>query len=330
MSTKRFILSPERKRYRLDQNIFVFVLFLLISILFWFLNELNKVTETVIPFQVRYTNVPKGKVLANELPPILNLRVEGPGNVLLRYTIIASRSSLVYNLRNQPFGQIANTDPPRFYVLTSSAREMLNRQLPEELNLLQVTPDTIFLTFDNMVSKKVRVVPVLDLQFDKQFMLRSGVVVKPDSVMISGPAAVIDTLLSVQTEPIVYRNLNESVETEMPLHPVEKVILSTRRVTVSIPVSEYTEAVYAVPVEVIHEPDSLVMKVFPGKINITCLVGLEDYPRIQPQMFRVTVDYRNYLDAPGKLLKASIDRAPEYVRIVRLHPQNVEFIIEKK
>lgn len=327
---KRAIIYLSRFRLTKDPKILIFIIFLLLSALFWFLNEINKEQETTVQFPVRYVNIPKGKVLANELPAQLDLQLKGPGTILIRYMITTSNARLTYGLKDQSFGQIANTHPPKFFLLTSAARDMLNRQLPPEVSIVHVKPDTIFFTFDEMVSRKVKVEPTLDLTFEKQFMLSSPVSVEPDSVVISGAAATIDTIKAIHTEPLVFRKLDESVESQVTLEKVEKVLVSNRKVTFRIPVAQFTESVLSLPIEVLNLPDHLEMKLFPNKVTVTFLVALADFEKIQPQLFKSAVDYLEYTTSGSKMLKVNLVKFPDYIRVEGFYPSAVEFIIEKK
>ena len=60
----------------IDNDILVFVFFLFLSFVLWFLNSLEKEIETdIVP--VRYANIPKDRVLVEDLPSRLTLYLKG-------------------------------------------------------------------------------------------------------------------------------------------------------------------------------------------------------------------------------------------------------------
>lgn len=131
-----------------------------------------------------------------------------------------------------------------------------------EGNILSVAPDTLFFTFDDIVRKKVPVIPVLDIRYARQFQLSGEISCIPDSVTVSGPGAVIDTFRVVRTRPEKLTDVDQTVEETLLLEEVPNVRFSHRRVSVRIPVEQFTESSVQVPIHAEGVPDSITLKVF--------------------------------------------------------------------
>jgi hypothetical protein len=58
-------------------------------------------------------------------------------------------------------------------------------------------------------------------------------------------------------------------------------------------------------------------------------VPVSHFDRLQPSLFRAVVDYLTLPTAADAKAKVSIDTIPPYALEVRIHPRNVDFIIEK-
>ncbi len=81
---KKFL---EKKNIKMDRKLIIFLFFVVLSTIFWFLNQLEDEYVTDISLPVHYTNFPSDKILVNELPDHLDLRVRAFGYKLLEYKI---------------------------------------------------------------------------------------------------------------------------------------------------------------------------------------------------------------------------------------------------
>ncbi len=316
-------------RIKLDRKLLIFLFFLLLSTIFWLLNELSKNSSTTITCPVKYINLPKDKVLVKELPSRFELTIEAPGYTLLKYKLSNRLLPLIFDLNQYGFTIMGNSSAQKFFILTSRVRSGIARQLRSDVQLLNISPDSIIFEFGEIVQKRVPVVPDLSIQYAKQFMLTGEITIDPDTIMISGPDLIIDTIQQVYTRKELISGVNQLTTHSINLEEIKNVTYSTKKVTITIPVEQYTEALLDIPIEKVHVPDSLILKTFPGSVTLTCNVSLSNYEKLTPHQFRAVVDYEAIEKKLGNKLKVSIVKAPEYVRSIRFHPVNVEFIIEK-
>ena len=319
----------QRGRIRFNRKLIVFLFFLLLSTIFWLLNELSKNSTTTITYPVMYTNLPRDKILVRELPSRFDLIIEAPGFTLLKYTLSNRLVPLVFNVDAYPPRIMSGEDSEKYYILTSSARERLARQLRSDVQVLSISPDSLIMEFGDMVSKTVPVVPDLNIEFSKQFMQSGDITVTPDSITVSGPDIIIDTLQRVYTKHLEILEMDQTETRNVVVESIKNVSFSHKKVDVTIPVEQFTEAILEIPIENLHVPDTLVLKTFPGTITLSCMVSLNNYDKLSPHQFRAIVDYDGIENNLSNKLKVSLAKTPDYIRSVRFHPINVEFIIEK-
>ncbi|MBE9483860.1 MAG: hypothetical protein IMY74_03380, partial [Bacteroidetes bacterium] len=67
----------------------------------------------------------------------------------------------------------------------------------------------------------------------------------------------------------------------------------------------------------------------PEEVQLTYRVAIKDYQRVIPEMFTLSVTYDPEKDKGKNFLKVHIERKPDFVRVNRIHPEKVEFIIRK-
>jgi hypothetical protein len=326
---EKFFRSVNVKKITLNNRLLIFSFFLLLSILFWFLTVMNKEYETVLSYPVKYIRFPKGKVLVNDVPERLDLSVQSRGFTLLRFKLKSRLVPIIFDVNSFSLNTIAGKKPLTMYILTDYAIEKIQQQLSSEIRVVSISPDSLYFQFADMHSKKIKVTVNLDMEFEKQYMQVADMIIKPDSVMISGPGTMIDTIEYAGTIPKKMTGINENVELDMKLQPIENVEYSVDEVSITIPVEKFTEVAIKIPIEVLNVPDTLFLRMFPNEVEIVYRVGLSDFGKVNEHMFQAVVDYADKENNIGNKLKVDLRKAPEYVMITDYHPKNIEYIIEK-
>lgn len=318
----------EGQKLQFRKKILLFSVFLLISVFIWLLNALSKNYTSVIEYPLVYTDFPEQRVFVGELPGNLDLSINAPGYALVRYKIFRKPVPISFKVSaftlNRP-GQ----DSSRAYIQTRYLKDQVSRQLPAELQLLDIKPDTLHFQFARRVSKKLPIRPAFDFQVDNQFTTKDGIILDPDSVDVSGPHLILDTLQYISTARtdlgLLTRNYDEKVR--LNLHADLEYGIS--KVNCTIELEKYTEVQLSIPIEVLNLPDSLHLQAFPDKIKLTCRVGLSKYDRMDNNMIRAVVDYSTVDDRTNEL-DVSISNIPVYLLGYEYYPRSVEFLISRK
>ncbi len=308
----------------------IFLIFLLISTVFWLLNQLSKETTAEVSFPVRFTDTGERRVIVNDLPGALRLTVRGQGYMLLKYKMRPWQEPLLIDLHAFPLRPRSQGDDHHFYLLTSYLKGYISDKLDSRMALQQLAPDTLWFVFDSLVRKKVPVRPDLSLGLARQYILREPPYTEPDSLLVAGPAMVLDTLSAVPTEHVEYRNVDKSFTEHLHLRPLSGVRYPVKKVTLHVEVEQFTEAVFTIPLTVEHLPDTLELRLFPARVRVSFRVGLSRYKKISPDMFRVGVDYRDLAAGRTERLPVKVLERPPRIENVRTEPQEVEYILEKK
>jgi hypothetical protein len=306
------------------------MIFLFLSGLFWLLNELSREAISDISYPVKYINLPGNKMLANEVPKRLGLKLQAPGYTLLRFKLSSGLIPLSLDMESYFLRQLPGKSSSDYYLLTRELRGRFERRLSSSITIIDIQPDSLFFKFDSIIYKKIPVIPRVDFTMARQFMLSEEFHTTPDSIVVSGPGLILDTLKAVTTAGVSFSMLNKAVEQEVKLSDIPRIEFNEETVILSASVEQFTEANLKVPIKAINVPDSLVLKTFPNQTSLSCIAGLSDYDKISVHVFQLEVDYLEIDQSLGGKLKVNIASVPEFVRSVRIHPIYVEFIIEKK
>lgn len=309
-----------------NKQIVAFLVCLLIATVLWFLNALSKDYTATISYPVKYVNPPSNRFLSNTPPAKFDLKVEAHGFTLLRHKLSLSFSPIVLNLNS--ITRNAKSDSGTYTIRTEDLTRRISDQVSKEISIAEIRPEYITLVLDSLITKKVPVKLNVNTAFKPQFYLEEPISAIPDSVNITGPATVLDTISSLNTESKTFEQLDAPIEKSIALLHPEKTSLSPEKVTVKIPVERFTEKELKLPIEVRNKPESVNIKLFPSEVNVSILVGLNEFENINSSDFKVYVDYDTITKSHPEELDVKIDTKPSFIQMLRISPATVEYLIE--
>ena len=218
----------------LNREIPVFAFFLLLSFVFWYLNELSKELQGSINYPVRYINPPKDRIVTGDLPDKLEMDLRGPGYSILKVKLSGSRAPVVIDFSKVAPRRIPG-QLPRYYLVTSGLMGNFSKQLHADFDILAIHPDTLFFGYDKLVTRKMPVIP--NLRVEPALGKKVIIVADPDSIPVTGPQHVLDTLHGIPTKHRSFKRMNENFRSRIPIECPEYLQTSQKRVTVEVTVS---------------------------------------------------------------------------------------------
>ncbi|QQS51426.1 MAG: YbbR-like domain-containing protein [Bacteroidota bacterium] len=331
-----FFKTTARYYKTVQKRVLVFSVFVLLSSILWLFRVLEDSYVSTINYPVRYLDFPANKILSGDTPNKLKLSVRGSGYSLLsnklRYKTPLNFSINNFSLYSQ------SKDSMSVYILTRYAQEALSQELTRKrtnLEIVSISPDTIFFSFTRTLVKKVPVVAVLGNQkniYSRQHKLNGKVYTIPDSLEITGPANLIDTINQLYTQSINPTELDDTFRQKANILGWNNIAIEKEKVNVVIPVDRYTELSYRVVIRPRNVPDSLSIKLFPREATLYFNVTHSQIPFTSESDFKPFVDYSELKDnlKTTSYLTVKIDSLPEYASATRIYPTRVEYINERK
>ncbi len=310
------------------RKIAVFSACLFISGLFWLLLAFNGNYTTLISVPVRYVNMPKDQLLLEKLPTEVQLELSGIGYQLLAYTLQPQKGEIT--LDGMLMGMSPNKKNGEAFLATHHAIQFFNRQHTDVV-ALKILPDTIHFTFFKRGFRKVPAHLNRYITFEKQFGFGDSIRLSPDSVSITGPAELIDSILVVETEPLILSNLSRSGEYLVSIKsPSPELAYAPSKISVALSVEKFTESILEIPVQIEHLLSKDSIQIFPERIKIKFTVSLRDYKKASPETFNVAVDAYDLRNNHGGKLRLYLRKYPTFVSNIKLEPEVIDFIIRKK
>jgi hypothetical protein len=313
-----------------NRKLYVFLFCLSLSILFWLLNTLSKTSSTQVLFDVSYINEPINKVILNELPKQLTIKIRGLGFDLMAYKLRINPSLVEVDLSRLE----GLNDEVRSSTLASVYfSNSIGNQLGEQLEIKAIFPDSIRFLFDKRVEKKVEIIPNIALNFKRQFQLHGKIIVKPAVTTVSGPASVLDTLTEIYTADLILNELAETTTESIGFNSVyskSKLLFNPEKVLLHIPVEKFTETTIMVSVKAINVPDSLEIKPIPSEVEVKFLIPLSKMVTLPSAKFSAEIDYNQMNDNFNHKLKVELTKYPLDIQSLTLNPRKVEYILKKR
>lgn len=215
----------------LNKELPVFAFFLLLSFIFWYLNELSNDLQGTINYPVRYINPPKDRIITGELPDRLEMDLRGPGYSILKMKLSGSRAPVVIDFSRTASRRIPGTTTS-YYIVTAGLIQNFSKQMHADFDIIAIHPDTLFFGYDRIVTRKMPVIP--DLRVDLAPGNKAIIVPDPDSVSVTGPSHVIDTMKGIPTRHRSFKRMDENFKSKIPLVYPDYLETDQKRVLVEV------------------------------------------------------------------------------------------------
>ena len=226
--------DKKRSKQFLNKELPVFAFFLLLSFIFWYLNELSKELQGTINYPVRYINPPRDRIITGDLPDKLEMDLRGPGYSILKVKLSGSRAPVVIDFTKQAPRRLPGPTP-HYYLLTSGLISNFSKQLHADFDILSIYPDTLYFGYDRLVTRRMAVIP--DLSIETAGGKKVIIVPDPDSITVTGPAHILDTLPGIFTRHRSFRRIDENFRSRIPLDCPDYLSTEQKRVEVEVTVS---------------------------------------------------------------------------------------------
>ncbi len=258
--------------------------------------------------------------LANRVPRTVLVRIRGTGWQLASSDYFAA-TNIDYD--------VSNVEKKR---VTLTGRELgYSLNLGSSAEVLSFTPDSILITLDTVVTKKVPIISrVLAIPRDG-FMVARAVSVYPDSVTISGAGKLLEGVDFWFTNPKDYKNVINSIETKVPLVDSLRglVSLNVNQVVVNIDIEQVTENTYKnIPITIKSIPDSAGILLLPPTVDVTIRGGINMIADLTADSLKATVSYRDLMSSGSPRLRPRVT-VPSGFEVIAVQPDSVEFVIRK-
>lgn len=315
--------TPRIKRRSFKKSsLKTFSFFLFFSAMVWVLLQLSKEYTEIVEIPLEYTNAPLDKSIAQDKPIAVEARMRGRGFKILYYQLF--KPSLELDLKR------AREDGLQLVYSIEENRETIGDQLDLDFENTRFLVNQVRVDFQPKKKKKLKVVPNINLSYAVGFSAQREIRISPDSIDVTGPENILDSLQEVNTVQLNIRNVNKDINGQVAIDTSGLGMLNfyTTRVKYSQEVEKFTEGTVRVEVEVLDVPPDINLVVFPKEVLVHYQVNLKQYEMVSEDDFRVVCDFDDIREGEDYFM-AKILEKPEFVTNVRLSEREIQFVIKR-
>ena len=257
------------------------------------------------------------------------MTVDASGYTILQYKLRLVFNPVLLDVNELTDNLLADKYISKYTIATMNHKVEIAKQISNDVQIISIRPDSINFNMSAVVDRKVKVHPIVKLTFYKEFTLKKTPFTNPDSVLVHGPQNILDTLKAVNTKAYEFNELSHNLLRNVQLNIPPELICDTKEVLLNIPVEQYTEAAFEIPVNVINVPDSLLIKTFPSKIKVSCRIGISEYNKLNNNSFKAIINFKKRSQAMSKL-PVQLTNYLDNVISADFYPKEVEYVIEMK
>ena len=304
------------------RRISLFFVCLLFAVGAWMFFALSNRYVYQVQTLVHYVNFPDNKAFHSLQSDTIDLQVEGTGWQLL-----------FSKLRINP--QSVNVDLEKLktqtFINLSDQLTTINKQFESAQKVVNVRPDTLYFDFSSRAVKKIPIRLNYDIRFENHYGISDTVQISPSYVTVTGPLNELEKIDYWYTDTLKLKNINSNLSSKIALQKPLKANINIypKLVDLRLMVDEYTEKVMDVPIVLINNNEFRNVKLLPDKVKITFLTTLSNYSNIERGDFEVSADLNNWKSKGYVQLPLVVSKFPEFCKLVKIEPQNIDFIIQK-
>lgn len=321
MKKEKFKLFIFNKRNsQRSKDLLLYLIFLLISFIFWLLLTLNNSIQKDFIIGVNVKSIPDSTTLINPIPSQIRASIKDKGSSLLKYSLWRHP---VTTINFQDY-----SDNGVFRVSSVELKSIIRDIFGSNATIYSLSPDSLHSKYTNIPGKSVPVEVSCDIKTNYQYVISGVIKPSPDSVKVYSDRSTLAMINSVNTVHFSETDLKDTLVRETKIQPIRDVRVIPDKVNVIVPVEQLITKNRIIPVIVRNVPENINFITFPSKVTASYLVPISKYN--SNDYIYAEADYKDLNSQKQSKLHINISSLPEIYKNVSLSIDSVEYIIEKK
>ena len=325
-SNLRKVIVSFFKSISKNKKLSTYAFFFFIAFSFWFLSMLSKTHETTLQIPTKYTNYPAD--LVNIISPVshVDVRVKAPGFSIVFFHFFNSKQlSLSYDLANSK----PTTSGKNLFWIMNSKRRSITNVLGTSMEIMNIRPEKLDAVFAFRTKKEVPVILNEEIKLKKEYWLLEKIKIVPAIITLYGDQNLLDSTSSVTTDLLSMNDVSENTTIKVNLQIPEGLEIKQKEIEVSINVEQFIEEKITQRVSVNNLKSGHVIKLFPNEVIVTLRLPKAKYNLLKTDFLKTEVDLTE-IESGVKFLDVHVNNLPSFIKLERLYPQKVEFLLIKE
>ena len=295
---------------------------IVISALIWYIIYLSSDTVLKERIEVEYVDLPDSYFITDKSSNFINISLSVEGNQVNEIHSHIKNSSVIVSLANV---KTAGKDKLVYtYQVAPYVKNQIGDMLKTSVNY-SISTDSISLTFEKAISKKVPLKDDSRFEVASGYMLLKGSGFSCDSVTVTGLTYNVEQVdhVTLAYSPISLVNRSKTIDFSFEDY-YHDFTVEPSVVTYNINVAEFTESSVTLKIEDFYDSNNLWF--FPESVTGRFNVPLADYNQISKDDF-----YLEVVIPEGNVNKALVDMktTADNVIVIDVDPNTVEYLIHK-
>jgi YbbR domain-containing protein len=287
----------------------------------WLSLNLNQVYEIEKSVPIRIS-VNKPYSASGNIPLNLDVKFRGVGWNLIR----------LFTSLNLEFNYEVNAKKKESFMILTKEYLNNNLGLSQNLSIMSVYPETLFVRIEDYEEKYVSVKPRLRVNCMEGYQVVGRPIVEPDSIKIGGAVDLLKNLHEISTKDIVFSNVNANIITNVGLSDslsnLLKLSLNEINLTVNVELTAEKEF-HNIEIKIPNIPPDKEVLLIPQSISVQLKGGVNQLAAVDNSMIKAGIDYAKILaDTSGSLVPSF--ELPEGCTVISFKPETIQYVIKKK
>jgi YbbR domain-containing protein len=296
----------------------IIIISVIFSIVLWVSISLSNDYYATFRVPLKLVNFPDGYTNGSQLPNYISVKLRGKG-----WKLAALKLG-----RESDYTVSAGSDSGKKSVNLYNY-SIDNQWLSSDIEIINITPDTLSFDVEKIVSKRVEIVPDLNLNFKPGFGLASEMVLAPESTWVFGPKSKIKKIRGIPTRKVTLSNLDDKAEEKVSLKNIAGLNYSNSNIDVILDVQKIVDKNFDnLLVDIIDVPADRSVILLPNKISVGLRGGVDVLAKLDNGKIKAHINYREVvLDTLGSIAP-QVD-LPENTFLLYIKPEKLRYIIKK-
>ena len=302
-----------------------------LAILLWVFVVSENEYSMVIDMPIEARNLSAQKAHKKEVPEYAQVRLKGPGRALFKTLLLKnfiSNFKLVIDLDRI-------SEEYDFYLNEYYEHYPQKVVIPPsyELEYIEVVyPDSIHISLDEYMVKKLTVKAPLKINPAPGYTLVGNINIYPASIEVAGPREVIQEMKYVSTIKDTFLLQDFDIDVNLKVDNQTRSLVEYSQTTISIhqDIQSVSERIISeIPVKVINVLPNLRLFVNPTTVALTVIGGVDRIAAVNPKDILVTIDFAKQWISGKNYYEPTVSVPIDILEWQDLSPRNLELVVTK-
>lgn len=311
-------LPKDKKQWK------VFLICVGIATMFWMIRSFSESYQQSIVFELTYDlELPDNQYVLKSGPNQFRVEIKAKGLDLLKTTSSKRKRSVHLNIDDFEYYQRGSQRIA--YFLPQKNAHFFATKISNQAEVRAFEADSILIILDSLVTKKVHLEAVLNVQYDSSLYVLLPPKLIPNNLTITGANSIMAKIIKLKIDfpPVILENHTKKIGVSIPQFYG---IASTHpdSVYVQLELEDLKKHQLKIPIQCKNCLPNQQIKLFPSQAELTFYCGTKQFKQISEKDFKLTVDYQQIKE--GDKLTVNVERFPEFIKEFQLYPAKVTYI----